>query len=302
MSPSDYLRIALLTTQPDFIRARPQSLSSILQTSFRCPLCETRSIPKTPTKLMIVLQRLISVSLATLLCSSAALSQTNVYNIGDFEGSIDGWARPPEAVPQRVDGIELSTTGVTSGSGSLKVSTAVNPSSYQVFWTHLTAYADEMGTAESVILSFDTTWVAAEWESPDTQWSLLYEIGYYTETEGYRMVRSDAGGIVSDTGNPGSPGGWDNSGTFGAVHTRTVTWDITTITADVFAADQGQQLFVGLIHSTDFTAGGDYYFDNFNLTVSAVPEPSTYAAFAGIAVLGLANFRRRRRTPQLNRL
>ncbi len=35
-------------------------------------------------------------------------------------------------------------------------------------------------------------------------------------------------------------------------------------------------------------------FDSFILTTSAIPEPSTYAAFAGLAALGLAAYRRRR--------
>lgn len=47
---------------------------------------------------------------------------------------------------------------------------------------------------------------------------------------------------------------------------------------------------------TSSTAGVDTLLDGVNLTagISAVPEPSTYAALAGAAVLGLAAWRRRR--------
>ena len=41
-----------------------------------------------------------------------------------------------------------------------------------------------------------------------------------------------------------------------------------------------------------FTNGSDFFIDN--VTITAVPEPSTYAACAGAAVLGLAFWRRRR--------
>jgi hypothetical protein len=43
--------------------------------------------------------------------------------------------------------------------------------------------------------------------------------------------------------------------------------------------------------SGDVVAGGTMYADNFS--VSAIPEPSTYAAFAGLGALGLAVWRRR---------
>ncbi|MBC8041800.1 MAG: PEP-CTERM sorting domain-containing protein [Opitutaceae bacterium] len=41
-------------------------------------------------------------------------------------------------------------------------------------------------------------------------------------------------------------------------------------------------------------AGIDTSFDNFTLSTGAIPEPSTYAALAGLSMLGLAIVRRRR--------
>lgn len=43
----------------------------------------------------------------------------------------------------------------------------------------------------------------------------------------------------------------------------------------------------------DTIAAGTLYYDN--LTVSAIPEPSTYAALAGVGVLGLAMWRKKRK-------
>src|SRR5690606_29503947 len=43
----------------------------------------------------------------------------NTYTLGDFEGGFDGWS--VSSFAPHVDSIELSTTGVTSGSGSLRI-------------------------------------------------------------------------------------------------------------------------------------------------------------------------------------
>ncbi len=46
---------------------------------------------------------------------------------------------------------------------------------------------------------------------------------------------------------------------------------------------------------TNATSGADFFgFDNVTLSVTAIPEPSTYAALLGAAALGLAAWRRRR--------
>ncbi|MBX3738546.1 MAG: PEP-CTERM sorting domain-containing protein [Candidatus Didemnitutus sp.] len=51
---------------------------------------------------------------------------------------------------------------------------------------------------------------------------------------------------------------------------------------------------LGLTNNAGAIAAGQMSYDNF--AVSAVPEPSTYAAFAGLGALGLAWWRRRQRT------
>jgi hypothetical protein len=47
-------------------------------------------------------------------------------------------------------------------------------------------------------------------------------------------------------------------------------------------------------YNTFITAGPDTFAGNLGSGVSAIPEPSTYAAIAGAAMLGLAVWRRRR--------
>lgn len=56
----------------------------------------------------------------------------------------------------------------------------------------------------------------------------------------------------------------------------------------------GLQLISVLNQGAGPVAAGELYFDN--ISVSAVPEPSTYAALAGLAALGLVMWRRRRQS------
>ncbi|HVT73199.1 MAG TPA: PEP-CTERM sorting domain-containing protein [Lacunisphaera sp.] len=84
---------------------------------------------------------------------------------------------------------------------------------------------------------------------------------------------------------------FDNS-TFTPVATfhPTTEWDNS---APATAVSNGFNF--GVFVNSDTTAAissGSVYADNFS--VSAVPEPSTYAAFAGLGALGLAFWRRRR--------
>lgn len=63
------------------------------------------------------------------------------------------------------------------------------------------------------------------------------------------------------------------------------TWDLSSYSAAEITS-----------FSIDVTSGMHTAYDNFTLTqTSTVPEPATYAAFAGLGVLCLAAFRRRRR-------
>jgi len=74
------------------------------------------------------------------------------------------------------------------------------------------------------------------------------------------------------------------TGPFSADYSTTVS----QMTSLSFLNSSNSRLFVGS-ESTGVT------FDSFVLTTSAIPEPGTYTALAGIAALGLAAWRRRRR-------
>ena len=75
--------------------------------------------------------------------------------------------------------------------------------------------------------------------------------------------------------------------------TNTATWELGTVSLTVPTNTTYIAIFVSAI--TPINVGSipsGYYADNVSLT--AVPEPSAYAALAGVAALGLAIWRRRR--------
>lgn len=152
----------------------------------------------------------------------------------------------------------------------------------------------------------------------------IYIINAANETEGYLAIfnvnnsgTNDqiryANGIVnpstSAAGTPvvGTTGFANNAdtginlgGVFGNI---SLTYSINGSNAPVLTMTAGSQTSSYTIAGTAFTeveigfrfgsGSGIVGMDNLNIVTSAVPEPSTYAALAGIAVLGLATLRRR---------
>jgi hypothetical protein len=102
-----------------------------------------------------------------------------------------------------------------------------------------------------------------------------------------------SGGANSVSFSRLAPTGYSSSGA------NTVT---ITVAANTFVAGQDYTGFASFarIVDQDTSVSGVYavatWGNEIGFTVSAIPEPSTYAAFAGVLALGLAAWRRRSRT------
>jgi len=91
----------------------------------------------------------------------------------------------------------------------------------------------------------------------------------------------------------------DSSGTFGSVFFYVSTSDGGFQTGPFGIRVTGPQIYTGTLSAPIFSVG-KFVLDSGTLTVTAVPEPSTWAMMlAGFAGLGFAGYRATRRTTAL---
>jgi hypothetical protein len=120
-----------------------------------------------------------------------------------------------------------------------------------------------------------------------TSLDFLVATGGTSETRNYE-IRSDLTGVTSLAG-PVSPTGTRADGKAGM---DVVSIDLTGFPE--FQSLAGAVSFQFITATTgNFNASLEWDDISLNGTVSAVPEPSTYAIFAGLLALGLVMFRRR---------
>ena len=114
--------------------------------------------------------------------------------------------------------------------------------------------------------------------------------GVTTNVNGFQFGFRNAAntGFITGTGQQ-----FINSTTINSIADGTFQAFSVAYTAVV--GDNGNSIRIGM---TDFTGGGSatYRMDNVRLSASAIPEPSTFSALAGLGVLSLAVTRRRRTT------
>lgn len=229
---------------------------------------------------------LFSACLLTVSASAATIS------IGNFEaGSLDGWEI--SGFSSNVGrSITTDTVGATTGSGSLRYNAPLPGGYVWGIQKDMNPFMASIAGSSSVILSFDITWDQAQWTTAGGNWVQIAEVAFNSAATGFGSLARDT--ITSDSGS-GYVGGWDSTN-FAGIHTRTITWDLTSLFDGSEATNPYAQLALAFNFSSDFTAGGVFYLDNIEITTAAapIPEPSSFAALAGVVMLGVVAARRRR--------
>jgi hypothetical protein len=124
----------------------------------------------------------------------------------------------------------------------------------------------------------DVTWVASEWAGGTDAWAQWNKVA----------LNSPSGWVefpVIDSANPSYPGSWDPY-YWGAVHTRTLKWDVSGYNWAGVEGSWWLQLSMSQ-NMGSITTIGNFYIDNIRL----IPEPATIAL---LGLGGLALIRRKK--------
>ena len=248
------------------------------------------------------MKRYVSASLiglgASLMFSAPSFGQV----IGNWEnGSTDGWIdwsfanegfEPANGGPGTIlpaPSYAYSTTeGVTLGSESLAFDPASPVSQYGSGYyqalSNKLEYNGEVGDFTSnSIFSIDVTFDASKLAGASyANFNLIVNGPGW----GFNTLPSST---MSDTANPGDPGGWDPTD-FPGVTTRTISWNYSAALA-AMGANPGyvEMILVSSTNASNTTAYGEY-FDNARFT--SVPEPAS-VGLVGMTGVGLLLRRRR---------
>jgi PEP-CTERM motif len=205
---------------------------------------------------------------AAMLWATCFLGHVQAQVIGDFEGSLEpGWVvTAGSGAP--------STNWSSTGSSSLQLTPSGNGFAWALQFNDL-ATAQKLSSTH--LLQFDAHWDSSEWQ-PDTNadgW-LRWDIGSLNSELGGWSQITDAN--ITDPANPSYPGSWDPNN-WGSSHTRTLTYDFTTLGYDPTGSSWAQ--FNLAYNFGNIETIGNLYIDNVRLI--AVPEPGSLALL-GIAV------------------
>jgi len=172
-------------------------------------------------------------------------------------------------------------------------------------WTTLTGTPRIIDNTNNMLINgagqtytpYSVQYVSSTAPSTNMQYTLSITMGYAANTTpgaGAASFSFSLGtwngsafsALVTETGGPVAYNGWMEASTsHGVVHTATFTTG-GSVSSDPLAVRWAQ--------TNTSSAPYDFFgIDNVTLTVSAIPEPGTYAAIAGAVALLTAGWRRR---------
>ncbi|MBN1766669.1 MAG: hypothetical protein JW860_15550, partial [Sedimentisphaerales bacterium] len=192
--------------------------------------------------------------LAVLILLLSLASTTSGQIFGDFEGSLENWTGGWDGGT-----LALSTIGVTSGTQSCKFTPP------NVAWSWGIQY-DGILDLSAGPLSLDVTWVSSEWISTGSNWVQMNEI--YVNSDGASGGVQFGTSYINDPANESYPGSWDPDN-WGAEHTRTLQWDLSSYDA---TGATWMQILISANMSDDYATSsggtmGSFYLDNVQIEI-----------------------------------
>lgn len=216
----------------------------------------------------------LSHTLATLAAVAALATSATADVLYSWDSGLDGWS-----LNSGYSYTNSTTVGVTEGTGSLQITAPIG----DMWWAPLSIGLD--ATQRTQVFSGTTGFsVDMTYLNPGyTSWYNPASVSLFVQGDGVSWT--SLGSVEVPVG----------------VTTPThATFSIDSATANQLATGTWAQMFLAFTYGNDDSTGVvrpasvNINVDNFS-NITAIPEPSTYAAIGGVIALGAALIRRRRR-------